>query len=317
MLDEYGNPKPVHELTAVETVKDDVRVTNNIFTKDGAKSMDAIIPALLAGGNQGGGAMGAGLGAGVLGGVLGGALLNGNGIGGNRNAVNEGVVTPAVLAASLANVTDTLQNTTVLQTLGDIKASVPLAEGQVQLALAGVQSDLTTQANINQTAVVAGQATINKNISDAIAASLASQNNINQNVSAQGTLNLIATKDSQYATAVAISNSTKELLAALNSQNMADLQRQLGVAESALLESRSIAREHVNTLNITNTNTNTALALQSQTQAQAQSQAIIQLAAELRNLSGDIQAVRQGQVTFNSGTMTGAGNQTAANTKVG
>lgn len=35
------------------------------------------------------------------------------------------------------------------QCLGDIKAAVPLAEGQVQLALAGVQSALTAQANMN------------------------------------------------------------------------------------------------------------------------------------------------------------------------
>lgn len=289
----------------------------NIFKKDGG-DMDAIIPALLAGGNQSG--VGAGLGAGVLGGVLGGALLGGNGLVGNRGAAlvgGEGCVTPSNLTAALSGVTDTLQNSTILQTLGDIKASVPLAEGQVQLALAGAQANINANISTGLQVAIAGQATINKNISDAIAASLASQNNINQNVSAQGTLNLMATKDSQFATQVAISNSTKEILAALNDQNMSNLQRQLTVAETQLAESRSVAREHVNTLTITNTNTNTALAVQSQQQAQAQAQAIIQLAGLVQNLSGDIQAVRQSQSNINFGTQSGTSQgQAATNNKV-
>ena len=320
MLDEYGNPKPVHELSAVETVKDDVRVTNNIFSKDGAKSMDAIIPALLAGGNQGGGAMGTGLGAGVLGGVLGGALLGNNGLVGNRNAAiatGENFVTPSQLTAALAGVTDTLQSTTILQTLGDIKAAVPLAEGQVQLALAGAQADINGNINSSLQIAVSGQAAINKNISESIATALAGQSAIKESIAAYGVANLTATKDAQYALATAINADGEKTRALITSNEMANLQRQLTVSESRALEDRLHARTREVEVNVTNTNTNTAQAIQAQNQAQAQSQAIIQLAAELRNLSGDIQAVRQSQVTFNSGTMTGSGTQSAANTKVG
>lgn len=308
-----------HSAYKIKSAVKDLGHKLNIF-KEGGDSMDsvaAILPALMNGGNQN---SGTGLGAGVLGGLLGGALLGGNGLGGRAAAaaaIGEGCVTPTQLTAALSGVTDALQNTTVMQTLGDIKASVPLAEGQVQLALAGAQADINNNISTGLQVAIAGQATINKNISDAIAASLASQNNLNQNISAQGTLNLIATKDSQFATQVAVSNSTKEILAALNDQNMANLQRQLTVAETQLAESRSVAREHVNTLTITNTNTNTATAIQAQNQMQAQSQAIIQLAALVQNLSGDIQTVKQGQVIFNSGSMRDSGSQSAANTKVG
>lgn len=317
MHDEYGNPKPVHELTAVETVKDDVRVTNNIFSKDGAKSMDAIIPALLAGGNQGGG-MGTGLGAGLLGGVLGGALLGGNGLGVNRAAVGaEGVVTPANLTAALAGVTDTLQNTTVVQGIGDIKANVQLAEAQVQLALAGVQSDLSAQANVNQAANTTGQAAINKNISESIATALAGQSSIKESIAAYGVANLTATKDAQYALATAINADGEKTRALITSNEMANLQRQLTVSESRALEDRLFARTREVEVNVTNNNTNTATAIQAQNQAQAQSQAIIQLAAELRNLSGDIQAVRQSQSNINFGVQAGTSQgQQATNNKV-
>jgi len=276
---------------------------------------------------NGGGGLGAGLGGGLLGGILGGALL-GNGLGRNNLAGDVGgVVTPALLASSLAQVTDTAMNTTVLQSLGDIKASVPLAEGQVQLALAGATGEIRSHLGAVENGILIGQTAINKGVSDAIAASLASQNNINVNVlqqgsatresvAAYGVANLTATKDAQYATAAAISSSTKEILAALNDQNTANLQRQLTVAESALLENRLVGRARESEINITNTNTATAQQFQMQNQSQQQLQAIIQLNALVGNLANDIQVVRQGQTIFNSGTMAASGTQAAANTKV-
>ncbi|ACG60360.1 gp38 putative tail-fiber protein [Iodobacter phage PhiPLPE] len=300
---------------AIKEVGHAVEKLNIFKSKDGG-SMDAIIPALLAGGNQGG--VGTGLGAGVLGGVLGGALLGGNGlVNRNNGLVNEGFVTPAQLTAALAGVTDTLQSTTILQTLGDIKAAVPLAEGQVQLALAGAQADINGNINSSLQIAVQGQANINKNISESIATALAGQSAIKESIAAYGVANLTATKDAQYALSVAITNDGEKTRALIASNEMANLQRMLTVSESRALEDRLTARTREVEVNVTNTNTNTATAIQAQNQAQAQSQAIIQLAAELRNLSGDIQAVRQSQVTFNSGTMTGSGTQSAANTKVG
>jgi hypothetical protein len=286
----------------------------------------------LAGGGGAGAGLGAGLGGGLLGGILGGALLGNRGLlGGNgaevARAAGEGFVTPTQLTAGLAGVTDALQSTTVLQSLGDIKASIPLAEGQVQLALAGSQAAITGQLNTNLLATLTGQSTINKNVSDAIATSLASQNNLNTNilssaaatresVAAYGVANLTATKDAQFATQVAISSSTKEILAVLNDQNTANLQRQLTVAEAALAEQRSTGRIRETEINITNTNTATAQQMQAQNQSQQQTQAIIQLNALVSNLANDIQVVRQGQTIFNSGTMAASGTQTAANTRV-
>jgi hypothetical protein len=204
----------------------------------------------------------------------------------------------------------------IMAKLGSIEGAIPLAEAQVQLALAGSTATIT-----------AGQAITNKGISDAIAASLASQNNINVNVLQQGAAtreavasygvaNLTATKDAQFATATAIANSTKEVLAALNDQNVANLQRQLTVAETALLERNAALRARETEINITNTNTATATATQAQFQQQQQFQILANLSANVANLANDVQVVRQGQTIFNSGTMAASGTQAAANTKV-
>lgn len=305
----------------LKKIKEDIMTTPevNVYQKD---PMAGIMPLMM--GNMGNGgtgaAIGGGLGAGVLGGVLGGALLGGNGVLGGRGANADGIVTPALLAASLAQVTDTAQNTTVLQTLGDIKASVPLAEGQVQLALAGAQADINGNINSSLQIAVQGQALINKNISEAIAASLASQNNININVlqsaaatrdavTTYGVANLTATKDSQFATQVAISNSTKEILAALTNQNIDNLQRQLTVAESNAREDRMIGRQREVEVNVNQTVTQ----VQAQAQAQQQQQQQILLLNNLCNLMGGLQnavATNSNMIIGNTGATT-TGPQTA------
>lgn len=261
-------------------------------------------PTMLATGGSGDGmGLGGGIGGGLLGGILAGALFGG-GIG-NRRDAGEGCVTPSNLTAGLTGVTDAIQNTTVMQSLGDIKASVPLAEAQVQLALAGAQGAIVNQVNMGTMATVNGQALINKNISDAIATSLASQTSIKESVAAYGVANLNATKEAQ----IAISN-------LITSNTISELQRQLTVAQTAALEDRLTNRARETEINITNTNTATAQQMQAQSQLQAQSQAIIQLSGLIANLTGDIQSIRQGQVVFNSGTMAGSATQAAANTKV-
>lgn len=287
--------------------------------KEEVMSTDNTAAILAAMGNRGGvdGAAGLGMGGGLIGGVVLGALL-----GGNRNgllgggAVAEACVTPMQLTSGLASVIDSNQNTVLLQSVGDVKAAVPLAEAQVQLALAGAQADIMGQGTANATAAALASQMTNKNISDAIASSLASQSAIKESVAAYGVANLNATKDAQFATQVAIAGSTKEILAALNEQNVANLQRQLTVAETALLERNAALRARETEINITNTNTATATAVQSQMQAQQQFQILASLSATVANLANDIQVVRQGQTIFNSGTMAASGTQAAANTKV-
>lgn len=283
------------------------RHTHKAPVTSGVTKMTEVIDVVGGGGGMGAGLAG-GLGGGVLGGVLGGLLLN-RGVLGNGISDSAGVVTPALLAASLAQVTESAQNTTVLQTLGDIKASVPLAEGQVQLALAGAQSDIIAQVNMGTMTTVAGQAGINKNISDAIASSLASQSAIKETVAAYGVANLTATKDAQFANQVAVNNSTKEILAALNAQNTDNLQRMLTVAESRALEDRLFSRSRETEINVTQTvNQN-----QAQLQAQQQQQQQLLVLGNICNLLSGLQnavATNSNLIVGNTGVV-GTGPQTA------
>lgn len=238
---------------------------------------DAALVAALMGGRHDSGVgagAGAGLGAGLLGGVLGGALFNRGGLLGGGAVAEAAVgVTPAMLTAGLAGVTDALQNTTVMQSLGDIKASVPLAEAQVQLALAGAQSDLTNLINSGNLVNLQGQALINKNISDAIATSLASQNSIKESIAAYGVANLNATKDAQFALATIVKDDGEKTRALITANTISELQRELTVAQTAALEDRLGFRSRETEINITNTNT--AVAQQQQAQAQQQQQTIL------------------------------------------
>lgn len=286
----------------------------NFFNKgDSMDSIAAVLPSILAAQKDGSGSVGAGALGFVAGTVLGnrGGLLNGN------NGVDGGFVTPAQLTTALNGVTDTLQNTAILQGLSDTKSAIPLAEAQTQIAIAAAQSDIIAQANLNQATNTAGQGAISRDIGASVASALAGQNNINQNVTLQGQANLAATKEAQFASQIAVSNSTKEILAALNEQNTATLQRQLAVAEIALAESRAVAREQANVITITNTNTATATAISQQSQMQQQLQILAQLTATVNNLQGDIQQVKQSQSNINFGYQSGTSQgQQATNNRV-
>lgn len=259
-----------------------------------------------------------GFGMGGDGGLLALALLGGGlGFGGRRDHDRNDCASTDQLQTATGSIIDSAQNNVVLQGIGDIKAAVPLAEAQVQLAIAQSQAALSTQIGLTENIIVGGQAVINKGISDAIASSLAAHNLTNINVLAQGSATREAVNAMGVANLTATANSTKEILAAINTTNMANLQRELAVAESALLERNASLRARETEINITNTNTATAQQVQAQSMQQQQFQILAQLAAGVNNLANDVQQVRQGQVTFNSGTMVGSGTQSAANTKVG
>lgn len=261
---------------------------------------------------EGGGAgMGGGLGAGLLGGILGGALLGGRGLFGAGVGADVGIgrehVTPMQLQTATGSIIDANQNTVLLQAVGDVKAAVPLAEAQVQLALAQSTGEIRSHIGNVENTLVQGQTAINSNVSNAIAASLASQNNLNVNILTQGSQTRDAINAMGVANLTATANSTKEILAALNEQNMANLQRQLAVAESALLEQRAALRTRETEINITNTNTATAQQIQTQAQQQQQFQILAQLTAGFNNLANDIQAVRQTQSQVVFGNNVGSG----------
>jgi hypothetical protein len=272
-------------------------------------------------------------------GLILGALLGNGGLLGNRNRNDgEACVTPTDLTAALNGVTASTNTNAILQGIGDLKTAVPVAEGQVQLALQSAQADLNrnidstgdqiaAQVSAAQLANANNFAATSRQLSDIIATSLASQNTINTNVltsaastkeavALYGNANLVATKDAATATALAVANSTKEILAALNDQNVANLQRQLTVAESTLAEDRARSRSREVEVNVTQSVTQNQNQLNFQQQQQQQFQILAQLGAAVGNLANDIQSVKQGSVVFNSGRMMDSGNQHAANTRV-
>ncbi len=292
---EYMPTQGTEIMTPAETI--------NLFANPGMGGM----------GGAGAGA-GAGLGAGLLGGILGGALLGGNRGGllnnGGTDIVNtQGVVTPALLASSLAQVTDTAQSTTVLQTLGDIKASIPLAEGQVQLALAGAQADINGNISMGLQTAINGQAGINANIANAIATSLASQAAIKETVLSSAAANLTATLNSKFEIANTIRDDGDKTRALIVAQNDAMLNRQLTVAEAALLEQRAIGRSREVEVNVTQTVNQNQLQLQAQQQQQQQLLILSQVASALNGLQNAV-ATNSNLIVGNTGAVA-TGPQTA------
>lgn len=349
MQDRYEHlEKGIAEIKSAESAEGkDMAGTVNVE----ASPLGGLLPLMMGGGNWGGGstagAVGGGLGAGVLGGILGGALLGnrrGGLLGGDGDG-GAGCVTPTQFQAGLNSVTEANNTSTILQTLGDIKASVPLAEGQVQLALQGTQAQLTSaidstgdqilqQANSAQIANLQGQASLSRQLSDVIATSLASQSTIKDTVQdGVASVNLgianLATAQLQntYALNTAIRDGADRAVAASVDQGEktralitqyrdAENQRIISDLTNALNNERADSRVRASEINITNTNTATAQQMQFQTMQQQQFQILANLAANVNNLTSEMQQVKQGSVIFNSGRMVDAGNQSAANTRV-
>lgn len=276
----------LHGVVKEHIAKDEKYYNYNNEKDTSMTDNSALIAAMLAGRENEGGALG-GAGGGFAGAALGSLLLGRGGLlGGAAVAgVDGGCVTPATFTAGITGVTDAIQNTQVMQSLGDIKAAIPLAEAQVQLALAGSTGEIRTHLGMVENGLVAGQAITNKAVSDAIAASLASQNNINLNVLQMGQANLVATKDAQYALATTIKDDGEKTRALITANTISELQRQLTVAETAALEDRLGSRARETEINITNTNT--AIAAQAQAQQQQQQQTL--LLANLCNIVGGLQ----------------------------
>lgn len=265
------------------------------------------LPAMVA---TGGNDAGFGMGGGLIGGlVLGSLLRNGNLLGnGTGVGVQEGCVTPSNLSAQLAGVTDTLQNTSVMQTLGDIKASVPLAESQVQLALAGATSDIRSHIGAVENTLVQGQMAINQNVSNAIAASLASQGAIKETVLTTGAANLQATANAQFALSQAIAADGAQTRALIQSIETANTQRLLGERQDEINELRNEGRRRDDRhgIDITMIQNNN----QQQLQAQQQQQQIANLTACLHGVSQLAQATNQQLIIGNTGVASG-GNQSS------
>lgn len=249
-----------------------------------------------AGGGMGGAGagLGAGLGGGLLGGILAGALFGGGGLNGRGG---EGVVTPSQLTAALAGVQDTQMNTAVLQTLGAIQGSIPLAEGQVQLALAGVNQSLQAQGFAGQLANLQGFTNTGDKVDSLSTLTAVGFGQVNTAIERNG-----------WAVTTNANENTNRILQALNEQNIQNLQRQLTVAESALLFERSEAGRASDRHGVEITMTNNQN--QNQMQFQQQAQVLNGLAHLLSDVSQIARATNTNLIVGNTGATT-TGPQTA------
>lgn len=245
------------------------------------------------------------------GGLLALALLGGGGLGfgGRRDHDRNDCASTDQLQTATGSIVDTVQNQSIQNTLASISAAIPLAEAQVQLSVAGAVGEIRSHLGQVENTLVQGQTAINKNISDAIASSLASQNSINVNVLTQGSATREAINAMGVANLTATANSTKEILAAINDTNMANLQRQLAVAENALLETRAESRARGTEVTVTQTVNQNQLQLQ----AQQQQQQLVNTVTGLCHLVGNLQsavATNSNMIIGNAGATT-TGAQTA------
>jgi len=268
------------------------------------------------GGNMGG-ALGGGLGAGLVGGLLGTMLFRNGGLNGGLDGG---------APATLQGVESVVNNTAIMQTLGDIKASIPLAEGQVQLALAAAQMDLNRSVSASTGSVIGSISAFESNIM----ANLNMQTQMQQKgfadnaaaTAAQGTTNLQATKDAATQALqsswllnqaiVADGDRTRALIQSIDKTNDS---RALVVLANEVSELRNEGRLRGVEGNITISNNNTATAVAQQQQAQQQQQQLAVLGANIAALYQQNQHIQQGVLNIGSGTVSG-NSQTAANTRV-
>lgn len=267
-------------------------------------------------GGMGGFGMGnGGIGAGLIGGALGG-LLFGNNRGWNRGDGDGNFVTPTQLQTGLDAVTSQQQATTVLQTLGEIKAAIPLAEGQVQLALAGAQNDINALISSSTNSILMNQTGIARDVANSTATILASENAVQDTVqTTTAALNLAIANlaasglQNTYALNTAIRDDGDKTRALIVAQNDASLNRQLATAEAALIEQRSMSRSRDVEVNVTQTVNQNQMQLQAQQQQQQQAILLSQLVATLNGLQNAV-ATNSNLIVGNSGPV-GTGSQTA------
>lgn len=237
--------------------------------------------------------IGGGEGFGLGGGLLLGLLLG-------RGALG-GFGAPGGEAATLVNMAT--KDDIMQQTLGDIKASIPFNEAQVQLALAQAVAQLTNQNNANTQALQAGQTAAALTASTNTALLTRDIGAVDTNVDRQST-----------AIQIAISADGEKTRALITNNQIAELNQRLTVAQLENAENRAIQREQNNSHNMTVT-VNQAQA-QQQLQAQRQEFTLNTLLNCFSQLAGQVaRATNSNVIVGNTGAST-TGAQTANPTNV-
>ncbi len=233
---------------------------------------------------------GDGLGGGLIGGLVLGSLLNRGGLGGS--VTGDAAATAGVLAAIASNET--------LGQLADIKASVPLAEGQVQLALAQAVQQITSQNSANTNLLAQGQTTALLTAATNQALLARDIASVNTNVSATGAMVISAIN--------ADGNATRSLI---TNNQIAELNRIAAERQDEIIELRGDSRRdrdrHGIEINMINN--------QNQNQLQFQQQS--QVLGSLTNCLADaVQSIRATNQAINIGSGVMAANPTNTNTNV-
>jgi len=263
--------------------------------RKGKKMAMVETPNLIMGSGSGDGA-GLGLGGGLIGGVLLGALL------GNRRGGIFGGDGDGGGAAVLQSSIDT---NAILQTLGDIKASVPLAESQVQLALAGAQSDITSQS-LQQTIALQNQGF------QAQLSTLAGFNSIGDKVDALAAANALAIATNQFncvQATMADGEKTRALISSIDKQND---NRLITAQANEIIELRGERRRDSDRHGVEVTMINNQN--QNQLQFQQQAQALNTLTHALVDISQVARATNQA-INIGSGAQVANPNNNATNVK--
>lgn len=199
----------------------------------------------------------------------------------------------------------------LMQKLGNIEGDIWKAEGQVQLAVAQAQSDINNRISDGLQAAINGQGAIRKDISDAIQASLVSQADIKNNITAGNAITQLAVAQNKYELSREISNDGEKTRALIVRQYEDTLNRQLAVAQDALLEQRQFARSRDVEVNVAQT----VNQVQAQAQAQQQQQLTNQLLNAILCQAQVAQATNQSLIIGNTGAVVG-GAQNANPTNV-
>lgn len=217
---------------------------------------------------------------------------------------------------------DQIGQQVILSKLGSIEGGITAAALQVQNAICEQTGELSGSVAALALGTQQGFANVKDAINATQLAELAAISGVKdavQNGFALTNTNLLTGLCSVKETVVADGDRTRALLVARFQQEDAT---KIAAQAAEIIELRNDrdARGRHADLELKITNTNTAVAAQQQAQGQFQLQRqgddIAHLSRCVAALVGDIQAVRQGQVIFNSGTMAASGTQAAANTKV-
>lgn len=266
-----------------------------------------------------GAGLGAGLGGGLLGGILGGALLGGNNGLLGRNGVGgvvEPCVTPMQLQTATGSIIDAGQNTAIMGTLNSIATSIPVAEGQVQLALAQATGQLSNQINTNLVSNTQGFANTQLGIATATANIIAVGESVKDSVNATASATQLGIANLGYAglqntqaVLQAIGNDGAQTRALLVAQNEATLRNEITALQIRLSETQNDARARGTEVNVSQVVNQS----QAQAQAQAQQQQLItgfnQLCGHVMGLQNAV-ATQSNMIIGNSGATT-TGAQTA------